>query len=388
MKTHSNIWISLFILLLLAGGGYYWNIQKPATTPTQSADLGNSPPQVLEILTLAAQDVRTLEEAPGRTVAYQIAEIRPQVSGIVTERLFTEGALVKEGQQLYQIDPAAFRASHARAQADLKKAQANLSSVEAKNRRYSELVKIDAVSRQQYDDTQASLAQALAEIAIAEATVAQARISLDYTKVHAPISGQIGKSRVTKGALVTANQAQTLSTITQLDPIYVDLSLASDSLMRLRQQVGTLEQVPVQLYFETNTAPYPHKGQLLFHEMAVDESTGMVSLRARFPNPDTLLLPGQFVHAQLELVHPNSLLIPQKASQRQADGTLSVWLLDEQNKAQSTTIKTTRAVGDAWLVTDGLKAGDRLISEGTINLKPGATVQPQEPQPTSFGSGR
>ncbi|MBF0422421.1 MAG: efflux RND transporter periplasmic adaptor subunit [Magnetococcales bacterium] len=330
----------------------------------------------LAVLPLVAQDITIQEEAPGRTVAYQIAEIRPQVSGIVTERLFTEGGTVKEGQQLYQIDPAVFHAAYSSRQADLKKAQANITAIQAKSRRYAELVKIDAVSQQQYDDTQANLAQAQAEIAIAEAAMTQARINLDYTKVLAPIAGRIGRSQVTKGALVIANQPQALATVTQLDPIYVDMTLPSATLTRLRRRTKALDQVPVRLDLEGEGEVYPHTGQLQFHEMAMDETTGSVTLRARFPNPDTLLLPGQFVRAHLEFVHDHALLVPQKTTERQADGTLKVWLLDADNKAQSTTITATRAVGDSWLISTGLQVGDRVILEGMQNLKSGASVQP------------
>ncbi|ABK45652.1 efflux transporter, RND family, MFP subunit [Magnetococcus marinus MC-1] len=388
MKFYANFWVTLLILLALAGGGLYWQLQQagapvaPAPSPS-----GEKAPPALAVLPLEAKTINIAEEAAGRVVAYQSAEIRPQVSGILTERLFTEGGTVKEGQPLYQIDPAVFQAAYASALADWRKAQANKALLEAKNQRYEALVKRDAVSQQQYDDVRTNLALAQAEIAITQAAIAQARINLNYTKVLAPISGRIGKSLVSKGALVTANQAQALATITQLDPLYVDINLPIESLMRLRKQAARLQQVPARLYLGDDAQAYAHEGQVQFHEMVVDESTGTVPLRVQFPNPDTMLLPGQFVRVQLLLAYAQALLIPQKCAERKADGSLSVWVLDAENKAQPMTIQVAQAVGDAWRVVEGLKPGDRLITEGTMNLKAGAPVQPVLPQTTDTGNG-
>lgn len=330
----------------------------------------------LQAIRLAAQDVTAYEELPGRTTAYKVAEIRPQVSGIITERLFKEGSAVEEGQQLYLIDPAPYKAAYDSARADVQKAEANVKSIKARNRRYEELVKIDAVSKQEYEDIQASLAQANADIAIAKAAVAQAKINLDYTKVYAPIAGTIGKSTVTKGALVTAGQTAALATITSLDPIYVDMTQSSDDLMRLRASVKDYENIPVTLFLGESGQTYPHTGKLQFHEVTVEQTTGSVQLRALFPNPDNLLLPGMFVRAKLALEQPDALLVPQHAAARQPDGNLSVWKLDETSAVQRTTIATSGALDGNWIVSGGVKEGDVIVTEGLIGLQPGAKVTP------------
>lgn len=364
-----------FLGLIVVSLVTYWLIGISQDSPVSGQNAA-PPAQPLQAIRLSPQHITTHEELPGRTTAYKVAEIRPQVSGIITERLFKEGSQVKEGQQLYQIDPAPYKAAYDSALADVQKAEANVKSIKARNRRYEELVKIDAVSKQEYEDIQASLAQARADIAIAKAAVAQAKINLDYTKVYAPISGRIGKSSVTKGALVTAGQANALATITLLDPIYVDMTQSSGDLMRLRESVKDYEDIPVTLFIGENQKPYSHEGKLQFHEVTVEQTTGSVQLRALFPNPENVLLPGLFVRAQLALEQSGALLIPQHATTRLPDGTLGVWRLSEDGTAERAIISTNGVDKSNWIVSGGVNTGDIIITEGLIGLQPGAKVTP------------
>ena len=270
----------------------------------------------------------------GRIASFQVAEVRPQVGGILQQRLFTEGADVKAGQALYQIDPATYEAALDSAQAALMKAEANVTPARLKAERFRELLAIKAVSKQEYDDAQAAFKQAEADVAVNRAAVKTARINLEYTKVRSPISGRIGKSAFTPGALVTANQAQALTSVRQLDPVYVDITQSSQDLLRLRAQFtngelrSAAEEAPVRLKLE-NGAMYPHEGRLQFTDVSVDESTGMVSLRALFPNPEHILLPGMYVRAVIaEGVDENALLVPQRALRRDPKGQASVLLVD------------------------------------------------------------
>lgn len=339
----------------------------------QQAPQGQAPAVTVE--TLALQSITHEEELPGRTSAFKVAEIRPQVSGVIMERSFTEGGYVTEGQQLYQIDPALYRAAYESARADLQRARANVQAVQAKERRYAELVEIDAVSRQEYDDIKASLAQARADIAVAEANVTTAKVNLDYTKVYSPIDGRIGKSSVTEGALVTANQAEVLAKVTQLDPIYVDMQQSSTELMRIRGELGEEENLPVHLLLEGGKR-YPHEGTLQFSEVTVDATTGSVQLRALFPNPEGVLLPGLFVQAQVVLGEEEVLLVPQKAAIRNPDGQLNVWLLAADNTVSPVPIETVREYEDMWIVAGGVKAGDTIVTEGFQKIQPGVNVTP------------
>lgn len=336
---------------------------------------GAGQPVSVTVTPVVKRAVTFTEELPGRTSAYKVAEIRPQVSGIIEARLFEEGENVTAGQQLYQIDPATYEATHQSAKAVLQRAEANVKSIKSRAERYAELVEIDAVSKQEYDDIQASLAQAQADIAVAQAEVAQAKINVDYTKVYAPISGRIGKSSVTEGALVTASQPEILTKITQLDPIYVDLTQSSTELMALRRQLGEVDELPVTLTLEDGMA-YDHTGTLQFSDITVDETTGSVQLRALFRNPERLLLPGLFVHAQLVFGQQEALLVPQKATVRDNQGNLRVWRLADDSTVQPQPISTLRAYGDQWIVTDGVKAGDRVVMEGFQKIAPGAPVTP------------
>lgn len=348
----------------------------------KAAAPGGKPPVEVIGVTAAPQQLPLFAEFPGRTTAFRVAEVRPQVGGIVLKRLFEEGSEVKIGQQLYQIDPATYRAAVQSAQADLAAARANLKSVQAKAERYAELVKINAVSRQDYDDATAGLDQAKAQILIAEAALATARINLDYTKVYAPLPGRIGKSSVTEGALVTANQSSPLATITQLDPIYVDVSQSSSELLRLRRafESGQLKKsdpshVAVTLTLDGSSAPYDLPGKLQFSEVTVDESTGAIGLRAEFPNPKRDLYPGLFVRAKIEQgVRDQVILVPQKALVRMASGATILWVVGADNKVNPRPVKVGASVADKWLINEGIQAGEKIVTEGLQKIAAGAEV--------------
>lgn len=354
--------------------------------PKQGAAPPRGPVEVTA-MTLETSRVPLFTDLPGRTSAYRVAEVRPQVSGIVLKRLFEEGSVVEAGRQLYQIDQATYQASLQSAQADLAKARATQKSIEAKAARYADLVKINAVSRQDYDDVVAGLDQAKAQIMVSQAAVDMARINLEYTKVLAPIGGRIGKSAVTEGALVTANQAGPMATITQLDPIYVDLSQSSSDLMRLRQaissgqvQQGDSDHAMVSLFLDGAAQPYGSPGKLQFSDVTVDQSTGAVQLRAVFPNPRNDLLPGLFVRARVEQgVREQAILVPQKALVRNPDGSAVVWVVDPDNKANPRPVEIGQAVGGDWLVNAGVQPGERVVVEGLQKVRPGAEVKVAAP---------
>jgi len=343
---------------------------------------GAAPIPEVGVVTVHPQPVTLSTELPGRTTAYLIAEVRPQVGGVLLKRLFTEGSDVKEGQQLYQIDPATYQAAYDNAVASLAKAKAVLATSQAKAVRYKSLIESATVSRQDYDDVVATAQEARADIESAEASVEQARINLAYTKVFAPISGRIGRSSVTPGALVTANQGTALATVQQLDPIYVDIVQPSTAILRLKDDLasgrlkgGADGQAEVHLQLE-NGKPYPQAGKLQFSEVSVDQGTGAVTLRAVFPNPDGLLLPGMFVHAFLQLgVREQALLVPQRGITRDNTGRALAFVVGEDEKAQQREVTIERTVGTYWLVSDGLKTGDRIVVDGVQNVKPGSTVK-------------
>lgn len=334
------------------------------------------------VVTLQAQDVTLSRELPGRVQATQIAEIRPQVSGIVLARHFTEGSTVTAGTALYQIDPAPFEAALLSAKAAEAKAKANIASSKAKAERYRELLKIKAISRQDFDEAEAAFLQAQAELQSAKAQINSAQINLSYSKVLAPISGQIGKSAVTTGALVSSGQSQPLATVTQLDPIYIDLTQSSSELLALKQALakGTLGQAATQtevsLTLEDGST-YAHKGTLQFSEVTVNPDTGSVTLRASFPNPDQLLLPGMYVRATVqEGQQANALLVPQRGVSRNAKGEATALVVSKDGTVEPRVLQTNRTIGSNWLVTAGLQQGDQLIVEGLQKIRPGAVVQP------------
>ncbi|WP_019938782.1 efflux RND transporter periplasmic adaptor subunit [Bordetella sp. FB-8] len=342
------------------------------------------------VVTLKPQAVNLTTELPGRTSAYREAQVRPQVNGIVQKRLFIEGGEVKANQQLYQIDPALYQAQYDSSKAALAKAIATQRSAAALAQRYKPLVQSHAVSRQAYDDAVAAAQQAAADVLSAKAAVETAHVNLVYTKVLSPISGIIGRSSVTEGALVTANQADPIATVQQIDPMYVDVAQSSMQLLRLKQALadGRIKssngkQAEVRLTLEDGT-PYPLPGKMEFSEVTVDPTTGSVIVRARFPNPDHMLLPGMFVRATLsDGVAPQGLLVPQRGVTRDQRGEPTVLMLTPENKVELRVIKTDRAIGDQWLVTGGLKAGDRVIVEGVQRVHPGVVVNPQEWKPSA-----
>jgi membrane fusion protein, multidrug efflux system len=334
------------------------------------------------VVTVKPERVMLTTELPGRTTAYLIAEVRPQVGGIIQKRLFTEGSDVTMGEVLYQIDPAVYQATYNSAKAALSRAEANLIPIRLKAGRYAELVKANAVSQQESDDVNAALKQAEADVEAGKAAVESTRINLAYTKVIAPISGRIGRSSVTNGALVTASQPAALATIQQLSPIYVDVTQSSADLLRLKQNLasGLLKrndtaQAKVRLLLEDGS-PYPLPGTLKFSEVTVDQSTGSITLRAIFPNPKHTLLPGMFVRAILEEgVNEHAILVPQRGVTRNPAGNAMVMVVGNEEKVEPRIIKVLRTVGENWLVSEGLKAGDRVILEGLQKARPGTPVK-------------
>ncbi|MCP9629047.1 efflux RND transporter periplasmic adaptor subunit [Rhodopseudomonas palustris] len=349
---------------------------KPHANDHGANSSGVALPEV-GVVTLRPQAVVMTAELPGRVVASQTAEVRPQVSGIVQQRLFTEGSEVTEGASLYQIDPAPYQAAYDSAVAALRKAEAAVPSAQAKSERYQGLVKQNAVSKQDYDDAVAALAQAKAEVATAKAAVETARINLDYTTIKAPIGGRTDRSSLTPGALVTAGQTGLLTTIRTLDPIFVDVIQSSTNLLNLRQAIdsGRLKvsgpHVAVRLKLE-NGAIYPLTGKLEFSEANVSTSTGTVTLRAVFPNPQRLLLPGMYARAVVEEgVAPDSFLVPQRAVTRNTKGEAIATFLDKDGKAEERVLSVIRSVGNNWLIGAGVRDGDRVILEGTQHVRPG-----------------
>lgn len=341
---------------------------------------GNPPPSVVVHVVKTAPFAVTTE-LPGRTSAFRIAEVRPQVGGIILKRNFEEGSDITAGSSLYQIDPATYQATFESAKATLARAQAAAEIARLTVKRYQPLVGTQYVSKQEYDQSVASAKQADADVLSAQAAVESARINLAYTKVTSPISGRIGKSTVTEGALVTDGQSTALATVQQLDPIYVDLTQSSNDFLQLKQAIeqGSLTKdgsSSVNIIMD-NGQTYAHAGRLEFTDVTVDESTGSVTLRAVFPNPDHQLLPGMFVRARVdEGTQPDAILIPQQGVTRTPRGEALVMVVDEQNKVETRPVVASEAIGDRWLVKDGLKPGDKVIVSGIQHIKAGATVNP------------
>ncbi len=360
----------IFSSLTLSGCG-----KKSAPAPVAQA------PEV-GVIVVAPERAIISSELPGRTSPFQVSEVRPQVGGIIQKRLFTEGSDVKAGQILYQIDPASYQAAYASARATLAKAEANLTPARLKAKRYADLIKNRAVSQQENDDAQASMKQAEADVMSAKAALQTAKINLGYTRITAPVSGRIGRSSVTNGALVTASQTTALATIQQLTPIYVDISQSSAELLQLKQSIakGQMKgkgagQTKVKLLLEDGT-PYPLEGSLKFSEITVDQSTGSVTLRTLFPNPKQVLLPGMFVKAIIEEgTIDQAILVPQRGVSRTPKGDATVMVVGADEKVEPRMIKVIRTIGNKWLVSDGLKAGDRVIVEGIQKARPGTPVK-------------
>jgi membrane fusion protein (multidrug efflux system) len=347
----------------------------------QEAAPPSSVPEVA-VVTVQTQPVTLTTELPGRTCPYLVAEIRPQVNGLIQKRLFTEGSDVKAGQVLYQIDPAPFEAALKTAEAALVRSQASLPSIRSRVERYKDLLADRAVSQQDYDDATSSLNQAEADVQYWTAAATTARINLGYTRVTAPIGGRIGRSGVTNGALVAAYQPAALSTIHQLDPIYVDVPQSTTVLLRLQRRFADghlngngADQQKVKLFLEDGSE-YPGEGTLQFRDITVDQGTGSVILRVVFPNPQGVLLPGMFVRAVvMEGVHEQAILIPQQAVSRDLKGNPTALIVGPEDKVQARLLAVDRAIGDKWLVTSGLSVGDRVIAEGMQKVRPGVPVK-------------
>ncbi|MCE1530776.1 efflux RND transporter periplasmic adaptor subunit [Enterobacter hormaechei] len=349
---------------LLTGCDGQENPQQHAQAPQVSVHIVKSAPLAVKT------------ELPGRTDAYRVAEVRPQVSGIILHRNFTEGSDVKAGESLYQIDPATYQAAYDNAKGELVKAQAAANIAHLTVKRYVPLVGTQYVSKQEYDQAVATAQQADASVVAAKAGVESARINLAYTKVTSPINGRIGKSSVTEGALVTNGQSTALATVQQFDPIYVDVTQSSSDFMRLKQQTSLQkgDTSSVELLME-NGQPYPLKGTLQFSDVTVDESTGSITLRALFPNPQHMLLPGMFVRARIdEGTQPDAILVPQQGVTRTPRGDATVLVVNDKNQVESRTVVAPHAIGDRWLITEGLKNGDRVIISGLQKVRPGVTV--------------
>ena len=365
----------LVILLLLAASVAGCN-RTQATAPPPP------PPAEVGYVTIEPRRVTLTMELPGRTSAMLVAEVRPEVGGIVRNRLFTEGADVKQGEVLYEIDPSSYEAAHASAKAALARAEANVVPRRLKAERYKELVAINAVSRQDADDADAALRQAEADVEGAKAALETARINLAHTRVRAPISGRIGRSVVTTGALVTASQPTALATIQKLDPMYVDVTQSSANLLKLREKISAgkirkdAKGAVARLLLEDGT-PYPLSGSLKFSDVTVNPGTGSLILRTVFPNPKGILLPGMYVRAVLEEgTDERGIVVPQRGVTRDPAGKAVALVVGANDNVESRSLEVSRVVGDGWLVEKGLSAGDRVIVEGLQKAKPGAKVRP------------
>ncbi|EGS6537917.1 multidrug efflux RND transporter periplasmic adaptor subunit AcrA [Salmonella enterica] len=368
----------LAVVLMLSG-----SLALTGCDDKQDQQGGQHMPEV-GVVTLKTEPLQITTELPGRTVAYRIAEVRPQVSGIILKRNFVEGSDIEAGVSLYQIDPATYQATYDSAKGDLAKAQAAANIAELTVKRYQKLLGTQYISKQEYDQALADAQQATAAVVAAKAAVETARINLAYTKVTSPISGRIGKSSVTEGALVQNGQASALATVQQLDPIYVDVTQSSNDFLRLKQELanGSLKQENGKAKVDLVTSDgikFPQSGTLEFSDVTVDQSTGSITLRAIFPNPDHTLLPGMFVRARLqEGTKPTALLVPQQGVTRTPRGDATVLVVGADNKVETRQIVASQAIGDKWLVTDGLKAGDRVVVSGLQKVRPGAQVKVQE----------
>ena len=371
MTSHARVSLlsSLIIsAVLLTGCDNSGNQQAQPQAPQVSVHVVHSEP--LSVTT----------ELPGRTSAFRVAEVRPQVSGIILKRNFVEGSDIKAGESLYQIDPATYQAAWNSAKGDEAKAEAAAAIAHLTVKRYVPLLGTQYISQQEYDQAVATARQADADVVAAKAAVENARINLVYTKLTSPIDGRIGKSSVTEGALVTNGQADAMATVQQLDPIYVDVTESSNDFMRLKQeslQRGD-DSKSVQLIME-NGQPYSLKGSLQFSDVTVDESTGSITLRAVFPNPQHTLLPGMFVRARIdEGVNPQAILVPQQGVTRTPRGDATVLIVNAQNQVENREVTAAQAIGDKWLITSGLQNGDKVIVSGLQKVRPGVTVKATE----------
>lgn len=364
----------LFLLLAACGG------KAGADGAPGGGRQGAKGPAEVGFIVVQPAEVAETRELPGRTAAFETSEVRPQVSGVVRRRLFTEGSFVRAGQTLYQIDPSLYQASAAQAQANVSSASANLEAARVRADRYRPLAAAEAVSKQDYTDAIAQARQAAAALQQTRAALQTARVNLNFTRVPAPITGRIGRSFATAGALVTSNQADPLAVIQRLDPMYVDIQQSSADVLALRRALQQGDAAPanaqVRLKLEDGST-YGYAGDVQFSEVTVDPATGSVTLRARFPNPQGLLLPGMFVRAVFaQSIDRNAFMVPQQAVQRDPKGNARVFLVGPGNKAVVREVRAERTQGAFWVVTDGLKPGDRVISQGLSKVKPDAPIRP------------
>jgi len=388
MRTGTISQLSLFVLTVLVATLGACGQNQKAGGPPQAGE-----PEVT-VVTIAPQQVTLTTVLAGRTSAHLVSDVRPQVGGIIQKRLFKEGSEVKAGELLYQIDPATYQAAFDNAKAALVKAEANALPARLKAERYGNLSKVNAVSKQDNDDAQAAYRQTEAEVVSAKAALDTARINLSYTRVTSPIAGRIGKSTVTPGALVTASQATALATVQQTDPIYVDVTQSSTEVLRLRRDLasGKLKKAgangaKVKLLFEDGTA-YANEGALQFSDITVDQSTGVITLRALFPNPNHDLLPGLYVRAVLEEgIDEQAILVPQAAVSRDSKGQAQVMVVKADGVVEMRPITVNRVVGDKWLVSSGIAAGDKVIVEGLQKVKPGGKAKAVEAAAPAANAG-
>jgi membrane fusion protein, multidrug efflux system len=372
-KTPLRALVVLSALTVLAG------CQQEGDQQAQQAP----PPSAVGVVTIAAEALPIINDLPGRIAPTRLAEVRPRVSGIVVERVFEQGSYVNEGDVLYRIDPAPFQVQVDSAEATVARAEAAQLQARQTADRQQQLRRSNVASQQEFDNAISQLAQADAEVAVAQAGLADARLNFQYSHVTAPISGRIGRALITEGALVSTTSSENLATIQQLDPIYADFTQPAADLIRLRKaledgQLMTAEnEAEVKLLLDDGT-PYEQTGRLLFSEAAVDETTGQVTLRGEFPNPDGDLLPGMYVRVQIQQgVEREAFAVPQQAVQRDAGGQASVLIVTQENKVEQRRVSIARALGDRWVISQGLQAGDRVIADGFQKTAPGATVQPQ-----------
>jgi len=376
--------------LITAAAGLFWALTgcdgsgtRKGGGPGPGGPDGSPPPAEVVYVEVRPETLRRTDPLPGRVVAYEVAEIRPQVGGIIQSRLFEEGSYVEEGEKLYQIDPALYEAELELARANLRNAEAQLKNARRVEQRFKKLVEDNAVSQQQYDDAVFALDQAEAAVSRAEAEVRLATINLDYTEVRSPISGFIGPSRVTRGALVTARQAQALAVVRELDPVYVDLAQAAAETRTLQERLTAARgkrdktRFAATLYLDNRGEPYPHRGTLDATDPAVDLQTGAIRLRSVFPNPDKVLLPGMFVRASIEDAgQTEAILVPQGAVRIGSGGEKNVWVVGPGDQARQRTLRVGAMYGNHWIVREGLEAGDRLIVQGSMGLSDGDPVRP------------
>jgi membrane fusion protein, multidrug efflux system len=391
----AKLWAPALTACALATSIALVGCSKDPKGADQAAAAQQMPPTEVGVIVAQPQSVEKIVELTGRTSPYQVSEVRPQANGVVLKRLFVEGSYVQKGQPLFEIDSSVYRASLDTAKATVLRHKANLNTLNIKAKRYSQLVGINAVSKQEYDDLIGQVKLAEADVAAAEATVRNAEISLGYSTVRAPISGQSSRSTFTAGALVTASQAEPLTTIRQLDPIYVDINQSSSELLRLRQELskGSIDRsnnTKVRLKLEDGSY-YNIQGNLAFSDASVNQDTGTVTLRAVFDNPNHLLLPGMFANAEIvQGVIPNAYLVPQAALTRTPTGQATIMLVNAKGAVEVRPVETTGVKGKDWIVTKGLEVGDKIIVDGIAKVKPEQKVnaKPYQPQAAAPAAGQ